>query len=336
MKIVLIASLIVCSFLITWAQTTPQKIEATASSAIDERKLAVEAAQLFNAGKYKEALPIALQVLEIRTRDKGLEHLETGQALRILGIIQQAAGDNKSAEKSIEKALAIYSVSGTLTESQIAEKAEMLEMQGIFKYKDQKYGKAAEFFEIAVSEREKAKGANELELASSLWSLANLRYILRDYKKSEPLFKRVLEIHAKKLKPDNPLIFDSRNRYVCNASKNNNAAEAKIFLDSLFPRAEEDSKTPKQINGGVMNGKALYLPKPQYPADARAQRAKGAIPVMVTINEAGKVIFACASEGNKLLWETAENAAYGALFSPTSLKGQLVKVSGIITYNFVP
>jgi len=40
--------------------------------------------------------------------------------------------------------------------------------------------------------------------------------------------------------------------------------------------------------------------------------------------------------GHPLLRGAAEQAARGARFSPTLLSGQPVKVSGVITYNFVP
>ena len=93
---------------------------------------------------------------------------------------------------------------------------------------------------------------------------------------------------------------------------------------------------PKTISGGVLNGKAVSLPKPAYPAAARAVRASGAVQVQVLIDETGKVVSASAAGGHPLLQAAAVSAARGARFSPTLLSGQPVKVSGIITYNFVP
>lgn len=93
---------------------------------------------------------------------------------------------------------------------------------------------------------------------------------------------------------------------------------------------------PKTVSGGVLNGKAISLPKPPYPAAARAVRASGAVSVQVLIDESGRVVSANATGGHPLLRAAAEAAARGARFSPTLLSGQAVKVSGIITYNFVP
>lgn len=95
-------------------------------------------------------------------------------------------------------------------------------------------------------------------------------------------------------------------------------------------------KITKPVSGGVLNGKATSLPKPPYPAAARAVRASGQVVVQVVISESGSVISASATSGHPLLRAAAVAAARGARFSPTQLSGQPVKVSGIITYNFVP
>jgi protein TonB len=86
----------------------------------------------------------------------------------------------------------------------------------------------------------------------------------------------------------------------------------------------------------VLNGKATSLPKPPYPPAAKAVRASGAVSVQVLISETGSVISASAVSGHPLLRPAAVSAARGARFSPTLLSGQPVKVSGVITYNFVP
>lgn len=93
---------------------------------------------------------------------------------------------------------------------------------------------------------------------------------------------------------------------------------------------------PKIVSGGVLNGKATSLPKPAYPAAARAVRAGGSVSVQVVISETGSVVSASAVSGHPLLRAAAEGAARSARFSPTMLSGQPVKVSGVITYNFVP
>jgi TonB family protein len=93
------------------------------------------------------------------------------------------------------------------------------------------------------------------------------------------------------------------------------------------------SKGP--ISGGVLNGKALSLPKPDYPPEARAAKATGTVVVQVTIDEYGTVIAANAVSGHPLLQQSCVYAAYQARFAPTLMMGEPVKVTGVITYNFV-
>jgi TonB family protein len=105
--------------------------------------------------------------------------------------------------------------------------------------------------------------------------------------------------------------------------------------DDPPPKPTPPPKPKAPISGGVLNGKAISLPKPPYPAIAKAARASGTVTVQVTIDESGKVISARAVSGHPLLQQAAVQAAYGARFSPTQLSGQPVKVTGVITYNFV-
>lgn len=94
--------------------------------------------------------------------------------------------------------------------------------------------------------------------------------------------------------------------------------------------------TPRApISGGVLNGKATYLPKPAYPPIAKAAHASGTVNVQVIIDENGNVISASAISGHPLLKPSAVAAARQAKFSPTKLSGQPVKVTGVLVYNFV-
>lgn len=97
----------------------------------------------------------------------------------------------------------------------------------------------------------------------------------------------------------------------------------------------QPSPTQKAVSGGVLNGKALNLPKPDYPLGARNSGASGTVIVEVTVDESGKVIAARVTSGHPLLRAAAIAAARQARFAPTKLSGQPVKVTGVITYNFV-
>ena len=103
------------------------------------------------------------------------------------------------------------------------------------------------------------------------------------------------------------------------------------------PKTSPPSTNPSgTISGGVLNGKATSLPKPPYPAAARAVRASGTVNIQVLIDTDGSVFSAVPESGHPLLRSASNIAACNASFNPTQLSGRPVKVSGIITYNFVP
>lgn len=108
-------------------------------------------------------------------------------------------------------------------------------------------------------------------------------------------------------------------------------AEAKIVAAKPADAKPADAKP---VSGGVLNGKALHLPKPMYPPAAKSIRAAGVVNVEVTLSEDGKVLTARAVSGNPFLRQAAVDAARQARFSQTVLSGKPVQVVGVITYTF--
>jgi TonB family protein len=130
-----------------------------------------------------------------------------------------------------------------------------------------------------------------------------------------------------------------------------------LAIGLLSISASAQDTIPKVIKGGILNGKAVSLPKPAYPSDAKADRVEGPVYVEVEIDEGGNVVSAVADTQprkvqNKVpgrdeivekelppadprLRVAAEAAALQARFSPTMLSGIPVRVTGTIVYNFV-
>lgn len=109
------------------------------------------------------------------------------------------------------------------------------------------------------------------------------------------------------------------------------AVRRKITTEAI----DTTSQPKARVSGGILNGKALSLVKPAYPAAARAAGASGEVKVQIVFDESGNVIWAKAVSGHPELREAAEDAARQTKFSPLTLSGQLVKVSGVLLYNFV-
>jgi hypothetical protein len=123
-----------------------------------------------------------------------------------------------------------------------------------------------------------------------------------------------------------------------------NATSEKALDPNATPGTEGNTENPtaannannkqaegkKPINGGMLNGKAIYLPQPEVPPG----EASGVVLVQILIDENGAVIEAKAVSGPQHLQAAAVNAARLARFSPTTLMGEPVKVAGTLSYNF--
>jgi hypothetical protein len=112
-------------------------------------------------------------------------------------------------------------------------------------------------------------------------------------------------------------------------------AQASELPDCSAEARTKPSKNVRTISGGVLNGKALSLPKPSYPAAGTAVNAHGAVTVSVTIDERGCVTDAEAKSGNPLLIAGSVAAARASVFAPVLLSGEPVRVTGVIVYNYI-
>ena len=110
---------------------------------------------------------------------------------------------------------------------------------------------------------------------------------------------------------------------------------AKVEVADAPPPPPKPTPPKAPISGGVLNGKAVRLVQPPYPAIARSARASGQVRVQIVIDENGNVISATPVSGHPLLQGAAVAAARSSKFTPTKLSGMPVKVSGVIIYNFV-
>lgn len=107
-----------------------------------------------------------------------------------------------------------------------------------------------------------------------------------------------------------------------------------VEVDEAPPPPKRE-QPPQILRREVINSQALSLPKPAYPPLAVQTKTKGQVVIQVLIDESGRVVSAKALSGSPLLTHAAIRAAYQARFSPTFIGDQPVKVSGLITYNFV-
>jgi TonB family protein len=114
--------------------------------------------------------------------------------------------------------------------------------------------------------------------------------------------------------------------------------ESKTQSPTTQTQPQTDSSGPVEAvaptEGGILNSKALVLPKPTYSEEAKRVHAVGQVQVKVIVDEKGQVISAEAMFGPEALRQAAVDAAKRARFAPTVVEGITVKVVGILTYDF--
>lgn len=101
---------------------------------------------------------------------------------------------------------------------------------------------------------------------------------------------------------------------------------AKIDLPEYFKVGE--------VKGNIGGAKAIELYKPSYTEEAKSKGLEGQVKVEIEIEESGSVVAAKAVSGDKLLYESAENAALRSKFLTPKIDGQRTKVKGVLNYNF--
>ena len=135
---------------------------------------------------------------------------------------------------------------------------------------------------------------------------------------------------------DEELVFDNGNTlHVRLKVRYTDFAPARATLKvTEIGEDETPSGAAKPVEFGVLNPKAVSLPKPAYTEEHKRVKARGKVTVRVVVDESGKVISAQAVDGPLPLREAAEAAAKQAVFNPFSDGGIVVKATGVLTYDF--
>lgn len=309
-------------------------ISAQSGQDKDIATLNSELGKVYLKSQYDEAMSLAKQVVELVKKRYPGDDLGLARALKNRGFVENAKGDSKEAAKTLEVAAEIFKKHPDLSKVDGSSYASTLEALAAIK----RGPKGEELLELALKWRERSSGPDSRETATTLARLANFKFWNRDYKTASEMYRRALFTTAKTTKDltdDNLAVILERTRCSYRKAKleglDNVESEYKNIIDSL----PDDVIRAPMLSGGVLNGKALFLARPVYSVEAKQNRASGSVSVQILINEKGEILSACAVSGNSYLAESSEIAALQSKFSPTLLQGHPVKVSGVITYNYV-
>ena len=164
--------------------------------------------QLYQGGKFAEAIPLAQKALSLREKALGPDHPDVAQSLYNLAGLYQAIGAYARAVPLYQRSLAIEEKALGPMHPDVA--LSLNNVAGLY-HDIGAYAKAEPLFQRALVIREKALGPNHPDVAQSLNNLAVLYDTIGAYAKAEPLFQRALVIMEKALGPNHPTVALSLN-----------------------------------------------------------------------------------------------------------------------------
>jgi tetratricopeptide (TPR) repeat protein len=167
----------------------------------ESRRLNQQAVELYQAGRYPEALSLARQALELDEKALGPEHPDIAVSLSNLAGLYKASG-------AFEKALPLFQQALKIREKALGPDdpatATSLNNLAALYWARGAYDKALPLYQRALKIRERALGPEHPDTSVSLNNLAMLYHSMGDYSQALPLFQRALAIREKVLGPDDP------------------------------------------------------------------------------------------------------------------------------------
>jgi TonB family protein len=299
-------------------------------------RLTKAVAQLYQAGKYDEALPLAEHALEIRQRLLGPDDAATASANSNLGSILNALGKYVRARDAFERALAAFVAKLGDDHAVVNQTREEL---ALVYFVQREYGRARGLLERSLAGREKTLGPDHRLVVRTLVNLAYVYLVTGDSERRDATYSRLLDMAQKS--PEETLEFASKlfSDYVCTGATHPYASDRQKEIEGriqqLWYARKYGAGPANVISGGVLAGRALAKPQPGYPLAAKQGRVQGTVVVKVTVDEIGKVVEAEPLCGPSGLHGASVQAAKGWRFTPTLVNGVPVKVTGTITFNFV-
>jgi CHAT domain-containing protein/Tfp pilus assembly protein PilF len=188
-------------------QTNSSVLLVQQSDELEEAKrLEQQVIQLYEQGKYNEAIPIAERVLEIRERILGENHLDVASSMAWLAFLYSSQGRYSEAEPLYIQALEMYQ---KLLGTEHPDVATSLNNLALL-YKSQgRYNEAEPLLKQALEMYQKLLGTEHPDVASSLHNLASLYFSQGRYNQAEPLYRQALEMRQKLLGTEHPSVATS-------------------------------------------------------------------------------------------------------------------------------
>jgi CHAT domain-containing protein/Tfp pilus assembly protein PilF len=161
--------------------------------------------ELYRAGKFSEAMPLAQRALAMREKALGPDSQSVGTTLNIISYLYRSQGLYNEAMAPAQRALAIREKGLGPDNPSIAESVAVL---GLLYEIQSRYSDAEPLYKRALAIYEKALGPDHAYVAQAVSNLGHLYFIEGHFADAEPLYQRALAIYEKTL-PDDPQLAEA-------------------------------------------------------------------------------------------------------------------------------
>jgi tetratricopeptide (TPR) repeat protein len=238
------------------SQVSPQDKLAEAE------RLNQQVIQLYQQGKYNEAILLAEQALTIRKQQLGDNHPLTAQSLNNLALLYQSQGRYSEAEPLYKQALAI--IKQQLGDNHPDTATSLNNLAGLYESQG-RYSEAEPLYKQALAIRKQQLGDNHPLTASSLNNLAGLYRVQGRYSEAEPLYKQALAIRKQQLGDNHPLTAQSLNNLAALYESQGRYSEAEpLYKQALAIRKQQLGDNHPLTASSLNNLAGLYQSQGRY------------------------------------------------------------------------
>ena len=221
-----------------------------------------EIVNLYGAGKYDEAMPLANRYVGLIEQSVGNDHLSYASAISMQARLYQAQGRFAKAEERLKRALAILERDRGPEHSDVASDLDALAQLD----EDQGHLDEAEpLFKRALAIYEKAVDLEPANLGRSLNNLAWLYQKQGRYAEAEPLVTRALSVIEKALGPKHPdygRALDTLAKLHEDQGRINEAEplyrQALVVLESALGPEHESVAATRENLGGLLKSQGQF------------------------------------------------------------------------------
>jgi tetratricopeptide (TPR) repeat protein len=298
------------------------------------RQLSQNALSSYQNQKFDDAIKFGQQAVDLSLKIYGTKNVETAVAYTNLGVIYREKKKFKESIENLQKAVDVYeSVPDLKSIDQITAYETLSYAQVLGGRGTEAEANYLKAIEIAGEKF----GKESREMFSPTFNLGNFYARSKKFDDADNFYLKSYALAIKNFGKEAMQLKEIEDTRICLIAEVFRPEREKVFYESKMKIFGEPVTKPQnsRIDGGVVNGMATFMEKPNYPLRAKVEGLSGSIAVRVIIDEQGNVTEAKAICGHPILRQISETAARKSKFAQTKLEGKPVSVAGIIVYNYL-